>query len=77
MHDPVPHDDVSRRYVHPLLSAQLGEELIADGAVIGIGDSGRRALRGCESPHQVCTANDADELAVMDDRHPLYPLCLE
>ena len=83
MHDTVPDDDVRRPnfgpvlHLKPLLSLELGEQLLADGPVVTIGVARRLALRRRQCPHEIRSADDSNELAVADHRHALDPIRLE
>src|SRR6516162_11806753 len=71
VHDPVPDDDVGSPHVNPLLPLQLGDQLLTDRAIVTVSFDCRLALRYCQSPHEVGPADDANELAVANNRHTL------
>ena len=77
MDDAVLDGDIGRGNLGPFLRLQLGQHPVADRAVIGLGAARRLADCHRESPHEVRPANDPDELAVAQDRHPFDPVGLQ
>src|SRR5580704_7761617 len=77
MHDPIPDDDIGRPGVNPLLPLQLGQEFLADRAVVGGGVGAEATSRRRQRPYKVGAADDADQLPVSENRHPLDPFGLQ
>src|ERR1019366_521416 len=77
MHDIVPHHDFSSLDFGPWLVSQLREQRVADGEIIGSRNAPRRALRRYHGTHEIGPADDANELAVANDRHPPDPFAVQ
>src|SRR5271168_4029933 len=70
MHDAVLHDNVATAEIRPFLLAQPIEQFQADAVVGRVFRLGRGFGRGY-GLYEVGSADDADNLTVADDRHPL------
>jgi len=77
MDSAVPDDNVRGPSVNPPLVLQLGEQLLTDRPIINSGIGRQLASCGGKRAHQVCSADDAEKLAVFNDGDTLDPLCLE
>jgi hypothetical protein len=75
--DAVLDRDIGRRHFGPSLRLQLGEQFLADRAVVGFGFARLLVDGHRERAHQVRSAHDPDKLAVANDRRSLDPVCLE
>src|SRR6202008_4151563 len=77
MNDTVANNDVLRPDLRPLLTAEFGEEIGADRAIVALTLARWRALCCSERAHNVCPADDPDNLALAHHWHALDPLCLQ
>src|SRR5271165_140565 len=69
MNNTVADNSVLRPDLRPLLTAELGEETGADGAVVAVTLWRRCTLCRPNRAHNVCPADDPDNLAFSDDRY--------
>src|SRR5262249_47907760 len=77
MNDTVADNNVLRPDLRPLLTAELGEQTGADGAVVALFLTRWRALCGPDRADNVCSADNPDDLALAHDRNALDPFCLQ
>jgi hypothetical protein len=68
---------VRGRNFSPSLRLQLGQQLLPDGTVIGVGAARWFIDRHSESLHEVGPAYDPDQFAVAHDRDTLDPVRLQ
>src|SRR5579862_9203005 len=77
MHGAVPDNNVLRPDFRPFLAAELGEEPLAQRAVVPLALAWRRTFCRPDRAHDIGPADDADDLAVAHHWHALDPLRLQ